>query len=76
METEQDLDHQLHQFFYLSWIGLPKLKVVESTVSEIMGWGASAQIPPPPPSFVEGVGTKYFRTGRVQDCYSSCVYVS
>ena len=39
--------------------GLPKLKFVESTVFEIIG--GSAQ----PPPFVEGVGTKYLRTGRV-----------
>ena len=43
---------------------LPKLKVIESTVFEIMEEGL-AQIPPPPP-FVEGVGTKYLRTGRVK----------
>ena len=47
--------------------GLPKLKFVESTVFEIMeggggGGGESAQ----PPSFMEGVGTKYLCTGRVK----------
>ena len=38
--------------------------VVEDTVSEIMGWGVGSN---PPPPFVEAVGTKYLRTGRVKD---------
>ena len=41
--------------------GLPKLKFVESTVFEIMGGGVGLT----PPPFVEGVDTKYLRTGRV-----------
>ena len=43
--------------------GLPTLKFVQSTVFEIMGRGLA---PPSPPPFVEGVGTKYLRTGRVK----------
>ena len=35
---------------------------VESTVFEIMGGGGGGGAQPP---FVEGVGTKYLRTGRV-----------
>ena len=51
METLPDLDHQLHQFLPLidSPNGLPKLKVVEFTVSEIME-GRLNRPPPPPPS--------------------------
>ena len=43
--------------------GLPKLKFVGSIVFEIMG---GDRINPPPPPFVEGVGTKHLRTGRVK----------
>ena len=47
---------------------LPKLKVVESTVFEIIGgWLNPPLPPPPPPPFVEGVSTKYLRTGRVKN---------
>ena len=44
METEHDLDHQLTRFLPLidRPNGLPKLKVVESTVSEIMGGGGGS----------------------------------
>ena len=42
-------------------MALPKFKVVESIVFEIMGGGGVRLNPP----FVEGVGTKYLRTGRV-----------
>ena len=44
--------------------GLPKLKLVESAVFEVMGGGGGSAQPPP---FTEGVGTKYFRTGRVNE---------
>ena len=70
METWQDLDHQLFTSFLPlvdSPNGLPKLKVVESIVLEIMGGVGST----PPPPFVEGVGTKYLRTRRVKICYKS-----
>ena len=40
--------------------GLPKLKFVESTVFEITGGGGGGS----PLPFIEGVGTKYLRTGR------------
>ena len=70
IETWRDLDHQIYQFLPLkdSPNGLQKLKVVESTVFEIMGEG-SAQLPPP--LFVEGVGSKYLRTGRIKDSWKS-----
>ena len=44
--------------------GLAKLKVVESTVFEIIGRGGGGSTPSP---FLEGVGTKYLRTGRVNE---------
>ena len=46
--------------------GLPKLKVVESTVFKIIGEGGGVGSTPPSP-FVEGVGAQYLRTGRVKD---------
>ena len=61
METQQDLDHRLYHFLLLidSPNGPPKLKFEDSTIFEIMGV-ESTQTP-----FVEGMGTKYLRTGRV-----------
>ena len=48
------------QVFYLPLIdrlnGLSELKVVESTIFEIMGVGTT-----PSPTFLEGMGTKYHR---------------
>ena len=68
METLQDSDHQLYQFSPLidTLNGLPKLKFVDSTVFEIMGGGGGGGSAQPPAPFVEGVGIKYLRTGRVK----------
>ena len=41
--------------------GLPKVKFVKSTIFEIIGGEGIGSNPP----FVEGAGTKYLRTGRI-----------
>ena len=45
--------------------GLPKLNFVESAVFGMVGGGGGGVSSIPSPPFVEGVGTKYLRTGRV-----------
>ena len=58
----ENLTHQNCIFFNYSEIVLPKLKFAESTVFEIIDEGGGPAHPP----LVEGVGTKYLRTGKVK----------
>ena len=46
---------------------MPKLKFLEFTVFEIIVGRLNPSSPPPSP-FVEGVGKKYLRAGRVKIC--------
>ena len=73
METYQDLDHQLYKFLPLihSADGLQKLKVVESTVFEIMWRSAQTPPPPPPPSPPCRRCTKCLRTAWVNTFMTS-----
>ena len=60
METQQDFTGFLPLID--SSNGLLKLTFVEAAIFEIMGGGGGGSAQPP---FIEGVGIKYLRTGKV-----------